>query len=607
MCGIVGYTGSTPAKEKLISGLRRLEYRGYDSVGISVFDESGNAITYKTKGRIENLEKLTHGKAEKATCGIGHTRWATHGVPSDVNSHPHFTGKLSLVHNGIIENYLEIRDFLTAQGYTFASETDTEIAAKLLDYHYDGDPIGAIDKTTKTLEGAYALAIMFFDRCGEIFATRCGSPLVVTKSDDGLFLASDMPAVLEYTNNYYTLEVGEIACLSPSGEKFYTFDGKEVTKRINISSLTFEQAEKDGYEHFMLKEMNEQPKALSRTISPRITAENDISFMGDGIDDKFFSQFNQVHIVACGTAYYAGSLGAQIIRSLANVNCTPLVASEFRYSPPVLHESDLVILVSQSGETADTLAALRLAKEHNIKTLAIVNVAGSAIALEADYVVMTHAGPEIAVASTKAFSVQVAIFYLLAIKTASVRNALSISEARDLAVKLVETVQELKNTFALNDTCKKTAESFLKANSMFYIGRGRDCVLSLEGALKLKEISYIHCEAYAAGELKHGTISLITKDTPIISLVTDERLVPKTVSNMKEIKAREGKITAISLKGIHIPSDSYDNIIEVDCTHHIFGTLHAIIPLQLLAYHTACLKGCDVDKPRNLAKSVTVE
>ncbi len=607
MCGIVGYTGTQTAKEKLLAGLRRLEYRGYDSAGISVFENS-EILTYKTLGRIANLENKVEDVAKSATCGIGHTRWATHGVPSDVNAHPHSTEKLSLVHNGIIENYLEIKEFLIDKGYEFVSQTDTEIAAKLFDYNYTGNPIKAVTDTLKMLEGAYAFAIIFKDFENEIFATRKGSPLVVTKSDEGLFIASDMPAVLEFTNKYYSIEPGEIAHLSQSkGEKFFDMDCNEIQKEIKTSNLTFEQAEKGGYEHFMLKEMNEQPKALLSTLNPRINSDSLPDFKRDNINDEFFKSFNHIHVVACGTAYYAGTIGGQIVRELANINVTANVASEFRYIPPVLNKDDLVVLISQSGETADTLAALMLAKENNIPTLAIVNVAGSAIALEADYVIYTYAGPEIAVASTKAFSVQVATFYLFAIKTALEKNVISEDEAKDYTKNLLESVKSLKSAFDTNEICLEISKTFLNANSMFYIGRGRDSVLSLEGALKLKEISYIHCEAYAAGELKHGTISLITENTPIIALITDEKLAPKTISNMREIKARGGKITVIALKGISVPQDAYELKIEVECKHKMFGPLHTIIPLQLLAYHTACLKGCDVDKPRNLAKSVTVE
>ncbi len=607
MCGIVGFTGTSTAKEKLIAGLSRLEYRGYDSAGISVF-EQGELKTYKTKGRIANLEEKLQSVASSATCGIGHTRWATHGVPSDENAHPHTTKKISLVHNGIIENYLEIKKFLLEKGYEFVSQTDTEIAAKLLDYNYENDPIAAITKTISMLEGAYAFAIMFNDRKNELFATRKASPLVVTKSDDGLFLASDMPAVLEYTNMYYTIESGEIAHLSREfGEKFYDKNCNEIKKEIKVSNLTFEQAEKGGYDHFMLKEMHEQPKALQRTLSPRISKNNLPDFTSDGINSDFFKKFSHIHIVACGTAYYAGLIGGQIVRSFAGINVTTHIASEFRYSPPILNSNELVIAISQSGETADTLAALNLAKKHNITTLAIVNVAGSAIALEADNVIYTHAGPEIAVASTKAFSVQVATFYLFAIKMAFEKNIIDENTTKQYTTQLLKSAENLKTAFELNDTCLEISKTFLNTSSMFYIGRGRDSVLSLEGALKLKEISYIHCEAYAAGELKHGTISLITDTTPVIALVTDERLAPKTISNMKEVKARGGKITVITLSGIDIPEDAYDTRIEVPCEHKMFGPLFAIVPLQLLAYHTACLKGCDVDKPRNLAKSVTVE
>ncbi len=608
MCGIVGYTGAGTAKDRLLSGLMRLEYRGYDSSGISVFNENGQIETYKTLGRIAALKELVKDKIETANCGIGHTRWATHGIPSDINAHPHYTEKLSLVHNGIIENYLELKEFLLEKGYTFVSQTDTEIAAKYLDYHYNGDVITAIRTATAKMKGAYAFAIIFSDKPNEIFATRNGSPLVVTQAEDSFMLASDMPAVLEFTNKYYTIDTGDIAHLTAqAGVHFYDKDGNSIEKQVNISNLSFEQAEKDGYEHYMLKEIYEQPKALKRTISPRVSAEKLPDFTGDNIDDSFFNKFSNIYIVACGTAYYAGSLGGQMIRQIANVNVRNEIASEFRYSPPVITSSDLVILASQSGETADTLAALRLAKEKGVTTLAVVNVAGSAIALEADYVIYTHAGPEIAVASTKAFTVQVATFYLFAIKLALATNVIDEQAAKNYVCDLVGTIDEFADTFSLDKECLEISKTFLDAHSMFYIGRGHDANLSLEGALKLKEISYIHCEAYAAGELKHGTISLITAETPVIAVVTDAELAPKTVSNMRSVRSRGGRVTVITLTDIEIPEDAYDRKMAFDCTAPIFAPLKAVVPLQLLAYHTSWQKGCDVDKPRNLAKSVTVE
>ncbi len=608
MCGIVGYTGINSAKKRLMSGLSRLEYRGYDSAGISLFSKEGKMITYKTLGRIKNLAELVGDRGDDSTCGIGHTRWATHGSPSDVNAHPHSTEKLSLVHNGIIENYREIKSFLEEKGYQFVSQTDTEIATKLGDYYYQNDPIDAISKAIKMLEGAYAFAIVFADRVGEIFGTRKESPLVVAKSQEGLYLASDMPAILEYTDKYYTLEVGEIVHLSDKfGEKFYNLEKKEIFKEINTSNLSFEIAEKDGFEHFMLKEIYEQPDALKRTIFPRISSANLPDFISDGIEDNFFAKFDNIYTVACGTASYAGTIGGDIVRKFGNINAKSVIASEFRYTPPVLKETDLVILISQSGETADTLAALRLAKEKNVKTLAIVNVKGSAIASEADCVIYTHAGPEIAVASTKAFTVQVSIFYLLAIKIAFLRGEIAREKAVEYTSQFKEIILNFGSIFAVDEKCLEISNSFLDASSMFYIGRGVDATLSLEGALKLKEISYIHCEAYPAGELKHGTISLITQEMPVIALLTDEKLAPKTISNMKEVKARGGNITAIALENIEIPQDSYDKLIEFSCKYSDFAPLYATIPLQLLAYHTSNLKGCDVDKPRNLAKSVTVE
>ncbi len=607
MCGIVGFTGKLSAKEVLLNGLERLEYRGYDSAGISVFTPEQKIVTCKTMGRISNLKEAVKTVDDNAKCGIGHTRWATHGVPSDVNAHPHATEKLSLVHNGIIENYLEISNFLTEKGYTFISQTDTEIASKLVDYYYNGDAFEAIKKACEMFEGAYAFAIVFYDKPGEIFATRKNSPLIVSCSDDGLFLASDISAVLKYTNKFYTLEEGEVAHLANGEEKFYDMDKNPISKTISVSSLTVENAEKCGYDHFMLKEIFDQPVALERTVTPRISDENLPVFAADNISEDFFTGYNNIYVVACGTAYYAGMLGGQVLRNIANINVFPVIASEFRYNPPVLSEKDLVIVLSQSGETADTLAALKLAKEKNVPNLAIVNVQGSAIALEADNVMYTYAGTEIAVASTKAFSVQVSLFYLMGVKLAMANGVMSKDEAKTFIDTFLETIKTFGETFELQEQCKEIAKGFLNAHSMFYIGRGLDSYLALEAALKLKEVSYVHCEAYAAGELKHGTLSLITEETPVIALVTDEKLAQKTISNIREVTARGGKVTVITLDGVQIPKDAYDEKLVLNCKADIFAPLKAIVPLQFLAYYTSCLKGLDVDKPRNLAKSVTVE
>ncbi|MBR5485302.1 MAG: glutamine--fructose-6-phosphate transaminase (isomerizing) [Oscillospiraceae bacterium] len=605
MCGIIGYVGQSQAAECLLHGLGCLEYRGYDSAGISVFEQDG-ITTVKTKGRVADLAAALKSQPVNSKCGIAHTRWATHGVPSDVNAHPHATEKLSLVHNGIIENYMELKEMLKNQGVSFVSQTDTEVVARLLDLYYEGDPMAAIKKTLEKIEGSYALGILFRDFPNRVYGVRKGSPLIAAVSDDGSFLASDIPAVLAYTRKYYLMEEGEICLLSEDDVKFFNFDGEAVEKQLLTSALTLQQAEKGGYEHFMLKEIYEQPTALRSTLSPRIS-NGMPCFVRDGIHDGFFEEFDRLHIVACGSAYYAGCVGKHLLGKFGRLPVEMQIASEFRYCEPVLDKRDLVIIISQSGETADSLAALRYAKAKGIKTLAIVNVAASSIAREADYVIYTYAGPEIAVATTKGFAVQVGVLYLLSFQWALARKTADADTVKANVAALLDTVDKLEEAFKLNESCERIAKTLVDAQSMFYIGRGQDYSMSLEGALKLKEISYIHCEAYAAGELKHGTISLITEGTPVIAMVTDNRLAAKTISNVEEVKARGGRIIAICTEQ-NIPSgDAYDELIVLPKTEEAFAPLLAIVPLQLLAYHTACAKGCDVDKPRNLAKSVTVE
>lgn len=605
MCGIVGFTGTAQAAGILMEGLGNLEYRGYDSAGISVFSEKG-IRTVKAQGRLKNLAALLEREPLGGACGIGHTRWATHGEPSDVNAHPHFTEKLSLVHNGIIENYVELREMLRGKGYTFLSQTDTEVAAKVLDLCYDGDPAGAIRKASALLEGAFAFGILFADRPGEIYAVRRGSPLIVALGEKGNFITSDVTAVLRYTRRYFTLEPEEIVCLTADSARVWAPDGSEIEKEILTADWNVEQAQKGGFPHFMLKEIYEQPQALQNTVHPR--AHTGLpSFAADGIPDGFFRGFDRIQVIACGTAMHAGMVGRMIIEKLARLPVDVDIASEFRYRDPILTPRHLVIVVSQSGETADTLAALRLARERGCPVLAIVNVAGSTIAREADYVLYTYAGPEIAVASTKAYSVQMGVFYLLGIRIALEKGCIDEEQARGLTSDLLEAIGKTGKCLELSEGIRKIAENYREAEHLFFIGRGFDYPLCCEGSLKLKEISYIHCEAYAAGELKHGTISLVTPGVPVVALTTQCALMPKTLSNVKEVRARGASVLLICREGALVEEDIFAHRISLPEVGDLFMPLLSVIPLQLLSYHAAVLRGCDVDKPRNLAKSVTVE
>ncbi len=606
MCGIVGYTGKNTATNVLLSGLSNLEYRGYDSSGVSVFSDTV-IKTVKSKGRLCELEAKLEGKDTLlGTCGIGHTRWATHGEPSDRNSHPHTTEKISLVHNGIIENYLDLKNFLSTKGYVFASETDTEAAVLLLDYLYDNDPESTIKKALEKIEGSYAFAVMFRDFPDTIYAVRCDSPLLIGLGEGENYLASDMPAILEYTRDYHLLEEGEIAKVTPNGVTVRDFSGNIVEKERFHANWTLTQAQKGGYSHFMLKEIHEQPKVLDDTISPRI--EDGLpSFADDGITEEFFTKYKKLFVVACGTAAYAGMVGKSLAEKLARLPVEVDLASEFRYRNPILTKSDLVVIISQSGETADSLAALRLAKSQGISVLAIVNVTGSSIAREADYVIHTYAGPEIAVASTKAYSVQLAVMYLLAISFGYKTGQLDEQATRDLTKKLVKTAEMTSEILGYSDELAEIARAHTDTRSMFYLGRGLDHSLAMEGALKLKEVSYIHAEEYAAGELKHGTISLITENVPVVGILTQSELLSKTVSNIKETKTRGASVFLITREDFEVEAELYDHIIRLPATDDIFTPVLAAIVLQLFAYHVAVVRGCDVDKPRNLAKSVTVE
>ena len=609
MCGIIGFTGYENAICKLLDGLSALEYRGYDSAGIAFF-EDGSIKYQKAKGRLKELsDKINSQTKINTTCGIGHTRWATHGEPSYENAHPHGTENVSIVHNGIIENYADVKSFLSGKGYTFYSETDTEACAKLLDYYYieSGNALSAIKNTSSHISGSYAIGALFAGEENTIYAFRKDNPLIVSPSDEGSFITSDISAVLKYTNKYYSLEEGEIAVAKDNKISFVLPDGRNVQKEIKTAMWDVSHAKKGGFEHFMLKEIHEEPDALFATISPRIK-DGTVDLAEAGLSDQKLKSFKRVHIAACGTALHAGLIGMHTMETYARIPVDSRVASEFRYSPPVIDKDDLVIVISQSGETADTLAALRLAKEMGAFTLAIVNVVGSAIAREADGVLYTFAGPEISVASTKAYCVQLGVLFLLGIKLSFARGFLSDTEVKRLSYKLLTQVpNKIKEAISLKEKCEKIALNNLKSHSIFFIGRGVDAHQSREAALKVKEISYVHCEAYAAGELKHGTISLIEKGTPIVAIITTERLADKMVSNIREVKARGAKVILFASEDIHLPEDIAEEIILVPKTEELFMPLICAPLLQLMAYYMSYHMGLDVDKPRNLAKSVTVE
>jgi glucosamine--fructose-6-phosphate aminotransferase (isomerizing) len=610
MCGIVGYIGRRKCCGILVNGLRKLEYRGYDSAGIALFEKS-SIKTFKAKGKIsEGLVPLLKSKPEfSATAGIGHTRWATHGEPSDINSHPIGNGRVSAVHNGIIENYRELKTFLKSKGYGFESDTDTETAVKLLDYYYEGEPVKAIASAISEIEGAYALGILFRGHTDTIYAVRKESPLIVGKGrNDEMFIASDVTAILEHTREYYLPENNEIAEITENGVTFYDIHGNVVEKKLHIATWDEKSAQKGGYEHFMLKEIHEQPAALRNTISPRVK-DGVPDFTDCGLTDDKLRKYKNIYVVACGSAMHAGLVGKYVIEELARVPVIVDIASEFRYRNPLLTKDDLVVIISQSGETADTLAALKLANKIGADTLAAVNVEGSSIAREAKMTVNTLAGPEISVCSTKAYMVQCAFMYLFAFRIAAARGAITTDECREYTKDLLKIPDIVKTC---TDEQYKTqyqhaASRLVTAESLLYIGRGLDYALSMEGSLKLKEISYIHSESYAAGELKHGTISLITEHMPVIAVATQTALYKKTAGNIREVKSRGACIITIHGDNIDIDKENTDYTITIPSVTDILSPLTAVVALQLIAYYTAVLRGCDVDKPRNLAKSVTVE
>ena len=606
MCGIVGYVGKRSAQDVLLDGLEKLEYRGYDSAGVALALDGGIRVV-KSKGRLTQLrQKLAAQALAQSFCGIGHTRWATHGEPSDVNSHPHSTPRVSIVHNGIIENYGILKERLIAKGYTFESETDTEVLVKLIDSCYTGDPLRALQEALAKVRGSYALAVLFRDRPDTIFAVKRESPLIVGWGEGENFVASDIPALLKYTRRYSVLEEGDMAVCTAEGIRFYNEFAEPVQRPVLTADWDMEAAEKGGYPHFMLKEINEQPTAITATVSPRVE---------DGMPDLRIPQLTDevlrgigtVHLVGCGTAMHAGMVGKAAIETLARVPAEVDIASEFRYRDPILNPNDLVIIISQSGETSDTLAALKLAKSRGVPVLAIVNVVGSSIARAADYVLYTYAGPEIAVASTKAYMVQLCVLYLFALRLAYARGRLSAAETRRYTAQLLRAPEIINARLADCEQIKYLASRYMNTQSCFFIGRGFDYSLSLEGSLKLKEISYVHSDAYAAGELKHGTISLITDGVPVIALATQKQVYEKTISNAKETRSRGARVLLFTTKDAVVPEGVADAVIRLDEYEDILMPLQLIVPLQLFAYYMAVLRGCDVDKPRNLAKSVTVE
>ena len=608
MCGLVGYVGGKDCADILVDALSKLEYRGYDSAGIAVF-EGDRIVTEKTKGRLADLtEKMKKGHKPSGTSGIGHTRWATHGEPSDVNSHPHGNAKISIVHNGIIENYIRLKAFLIDKGYEFESQTDTETVAKLLDYYYniEKEPIKTITRVLAEIEGSYALGIVFADYPGKIYSVRKDSPLIVGLGEGENFIASDVPAILKYTRDYYLLECDEIATITSDNVTICDIHGSEIKKEVQHATWDIESAEKGGYAHFMLKEIHEQPTAIKTTVSPRIM--DGMPFLEEcGITLDMLKSYRKIYIVACGTAMHAGLVGKYVIEELARIEVVVDIASEFRYRNPIIGSEDLVVLISQSGETADTKAVLRLAKDMGATTLSIVNVKGSSIARESDFVVYTHAGPEISVASTKAYMVQLSIMYLLAFELAYANGKITEEECKALVSELENIPSKIEETFGIESDCQYAASTLVNAESLLYIGRGLDYALSMEGSLKLKEISYIHSESYAAGELKHGTISLVTEDMPVIAVATQDRLFDKTVSNIKEVKARGAKVVMVTKNTVDVTSDVADVVVKLPVVRDVLMPMITVVPLQLIAYYTSVLKGCDVDKPRNLAKSVTVE
>lgn len=613
MCGIVGFTGHVQAAPVLLDGLEKLEYRGYDSAGLAVQNQIGKIEVVKAKGRLRVLSEMTdNGKAVDGECGIGHTRWATHGEPSVANAHPHYSSnkRIAVVHNGIIENYQELKDKMINRGYTFASQTDTEVVVQLIDYYYSGEAAGdAIDAITRMMmhvRGSYALGVLFEDQPGVVYAVRKDSPLIVGQSANGNLIASDVPALLKYTRTVYYIDNLEIARLTADSIEFFGIDGEPLEKTSTTIEWDAEAAEKGGYEHFMMKEIHEQPAAVRDTISPRIK-DGHVDLSELELDDDVIKGIKRVYIIGCGSAYHVGVAARYVFENLARLPVEVDVASEFRYRNPVLEPDSLAVIISQSGETADTLAALRLCKERGIKTVGIVNVVGSSIAREADSTLYTWAGPEIAVATTKAYSTQLAACYLMAIAFGEKRGILSEERSCQLVEELQTLPEKIEKTLEDKERIQWFASKYANAHDAFFIGRGLDYAVALEGSLKFKEISYIHSEAFAAGELKHGPISLVEEGTLVVGVLTQPDLYEKTVSNLVEAKSRGAFLMGMTVYGNYSVEDTAGFTVYVPKTDPNFAVSLSVIPLQLLAYYVSCAKGLDVDKPRNLAKSVTVE
>lgn len=607
MCGIIGFTGISDAKKALTDGLLTLEYRGYDSAGISYFTD-GQIKTIKTVGKVSKLcEKVNiQGTDDVTTCGIGHTRWATHGGVSDINSHPHTYGNVTLIHNGIIENYQELQNELEKKGKEPISQTDTEIAAMVIDDCYQGNPEEAIYQAIKKLDGAYGFCIMFHDIPETIYAIRNGSPLVATHTDKGSVIASDMVALIPYSKNYFVLKEKHLAKLTKDEITVWDEKKNSYTPSIHHINWDIAAAKKGGYDYFMMKEIKDQPEALHNTITPRCH-QGLPDFEADGVPDALFENIDRIMITACGTAMYAGLIGKNLIERLARIPVTVEVASEFRYQNPIIDEKTLLITISQSGETADTIAALRLAKEHGAKTLSVVNVKGSSIARESDYVLYTHAGPEIAVASTKAYSVQVSVMYLLAFRISYIHGKMTEKETMSYMSKLLDVIPKVEAVLDYDAQIETISTRLSKAEDIFFLGRGLDYALSMEGSLKLKEISYIHSEAYAAGELKHGTISLITDNVPVIAVATQQDVYSKMISNVREVRSRGAMVILITNSGVTVDASLCDHHIILPEIDDLYTPFLSVVVLQYLAYFVAVGRGLNVDQPRNLAKSVTVE
>ena len=608
MCGIVGFIGKKQASPILVEGLSKLEYRGYDSAGVAVL-EDGEIKVRKYKGRLKNLEDNLNQNPLNGVIGIGHTRWATHGEPSDINSHPHTNGDatISVVHNGIIENYIKLKEWLKTKGYEFYSETDTEVIPNLVDYYYNGDLFEAVVKATSKMEGSYAIGVICKNEPDKIVAVRKDSPLIVGLGKDEYFIASDIPAVINHTREVYLLEDKEFVIITNDGVEIKTEDGEEINKEIYHVTWDVDAAEKGGYEDFMLKEIHEQPKAIKDTLTSRVLKNTPVKLDDINLTKEELESFDRVFIVACGTAYNAGLVGKTIIEKLAKIPVEVDIASEFRYRDPLITEKSLVIVVSQSGETADTLAVLRDAKKIGAKVLAITNVVGSSVSREANHVIYTWAGPEIAVASTKAYETQLIAFYVVGLYFGELKGTLDSNLSEEIKEELLSLPEKVELILNQKDELQKYASKYYMNKDLFFLGRGVDYAVALEGSLKLKEISYIHSEAYAGGELKHGTIALIEKETPVIALLTEERLKDKMISNIREVVTRGARVLGIANIGDEDAKEVCDDVIYIPKTNPLLTPVLSVVPLQLISYYMAKQKGCDVDKPRNLAKSVTVE